>query len=277
VFLEKLHQRFITSSLGLEAVGFIHSDPDGTRVEISSSPELVDAISQFSEAGVLKLEARTMVTATATTSSPEQTGIPIADSTICSQMSRIIDDISLEYNDAIVGSSTKLVLEHIVDNFQDHVTPDFCPSLYGDNDDCYVLARYQINGEEVSSPLLAVDGIYLDMTCIGSILMPKRIAYVLNSNFKGLTACFTKRSDGLLCGHVEINHCSPPSFVRVKRRGEQLFIKNEGSLILNANYWRKRPKNVFKITGIFIISQGYPNWKLKGIRVFSEHRSNGPL
>jgi hypothetical protein len=288
-------------------ISFYYKDSDKDKVVISTTRELKDAIDLFAEQGSLKLFVDVAEKETSTVpirqggrtledqllaSEKQKSAQIIADASVTSKIFQILGEKKImprpflvEFKGNLVNESTKAVLTHIVDKFQDHVTPTFCPDFgqITKVNDQKLMASYKINGRLHRAEYFAIDSIFLDMTDFidmtsVSICMSEGVFLKLCQSLAPDISFNSKFKNRLRSITVNIREDNPPvftTFVPQPDKVRSILVQREGPLTEFLKCPEKR--HLYKITGFFtgrvMCSFGayYYDLTLVGMRVFSIH------
>jgi hypothetical protein len=108
---------------------FVYADSDGDEIAVTTTCEVLDAVSQFADASALKLVVKTP---TIGGSQVDGSLTVITDASATERILHLMSHRTLEpvtYKNNLVGASNKAVLTHLMDEFKDHVTASYSPPL----------------------------------------------------------------------------------------------------------------------------------------------------
>jgi hypothetical protein len=279
---------------------FFYADSDGDEIAVTTTCELLDAVSQFADASTLKLVVKTPTIG----SQMDGSLTLITDVSATERILHLMSERTLDpvpYKNNLIDASNKAILTHLMDEFKDHFTATYSPSLYHVNEGnnsyraCF---QYNISGEKVRSKYLAIDGVYLDLTKKSivdgfvAVLFPRPIfnkwkALILcntSTQFHPQDCVATTETEELQLVKVLVDKGNPPAFVSFQEQLDKggratgaVAAKNEGLLtdiMESENYG-----HLYKVTGVFTVQKtfGHNTQKhdlrltLIGLRVFSTH------
>ena len=283
IFIQKLQAVEVLPTHGRFV--FSYQDKDGDIVSVSSTPELIDAMEQFTEQGTLKLvqqvnQENTEVSSNVADANSEH---QIAEQSVIDTVSEIFGDDQTHYGDTVVGKSSKKVLHHIVDSFKDHITSAFCPLLRKDKND-QLIATYTIDGEKVKSKYFAIDKVYLDLdNNLNSLRVSQKAAELMVCALTNTSTPPVKTTFRGGSWQDEFLHCSI-SVVGMDRtpmvflqhvdtpHGPRVSLVSKGTL----SSWRNHGK-LCRMSGIFTATVTHTNlgWSISltlvGVRAYSLH------
>jgi PB1 domain len=281
------------------ASSFLYEDGDGDNVSVTTDRELMDAIQESMDTGIL-MKLIAVAPKKATDHGTQAQGTLLTDPVVTDRILTVMNTSDLDplvYKGNLVGAANKLVLTHLVDEFQSHVTSGFAPPrTFGPNIVGKSIASftYIINGESHASKYFAIDGIYLDLTkkydkedsvklFFPRLVYNKLHHHVLaNHPIWGHPVTTDELQESSAC----IDHENPPAFVVFQKHLDGqgnatggMVARNEG--LLTDVMESEDHKHLYKITGIFTCERDQKSVasihfiqmevRLVGMRVFSIH------
>lgn len=298
ISLEALLERLNEAAADVDmASSFVYQDEDGDSVAVTTDRELLDAIHSSMDTGCpLKLVA--VASKKGLDHCTQAQGTLLTDPGVTNRIRAIMNTRDLDpvlYKSNLVDAANKLVLTHLVDEFQSHFTSEFAPPMTAISSTafrCEYGFTYSINGTSHLSKYFAIDGIYLDLTqeCEQAdirLLIPRPVYDTLDSQVleDELIYGHTVTTDELQESSAFIDKENPPAFVVFQEHldGEGnttggMIARDEG--LLTDAMALEDHKHLYKITGIFTYVRVLPPgeetvWHsqlhLVGLRVFSIH------
>jgi hypothetical protein len=277
---------------------FTYEDVDGDSVAVTTDREFLDAIHSSMDTGIpLKLVA--VVPKKTFDYCTRAQGTLLTDPGVTGRIRAILNTRDLDpvvYKDNLVDAENKIVLTHLVDEFQSHLTSVFAPTMtltlnntqrqeYG--------FTYSINGKSYLSKYFAIDGIFLDLTkkCEKadiSLLLPRPVFNKLSAAVLGTHTTYINNGHAVTTDELQessafIDKENPPAFVLFQEHLDGqgnatggMIARDEG--LLTDVIESEDHEHLYKITGIFTYVNTRPSHEawcselyLVGLRVFSIH------